>query len=50
MEVALYLTQRVPLGRLIEPEEIAIAVSFLSGTYACNITGVVLPVDGGQSI
>lgn len=49
-EVALYLTQRVPLGKLIEPEEIAFAVSFLSGIYARNITGVVLPVDGGQSI
>lgn len=50
VEVAQYLTRRVPLGRLIEPEEIAIAVSFLSGTYARNITGDVLPVDGGQSI
>ena len=50
VEVALYLTQRVPLGKLIEPEEIAFAVSFLSGIYARNITGVVLPVDGGQSI
>ena len=35
------------LGRLVEPEEIAIAVAFLAGGDAGAITGVNLPVDAG---
>jgi NAD(P)-dependent dehydrogenase (short-subunit alcohol dehydrogenase family) len=44
------LNQKVPLGRFIEPQEIASAVSFLAGTNSRSITGVVLPIDGGQSL
>ncbi len=36
-----------PLGRLIEPEEIADAILFLASDEASAITGVILPVDGG---
>lgn len=50
LEVASYLEQHVPLGKLIEPQDVASAVSFLAGPSGRNITGVVLPVDGGQSI
>ena len=36
-----------PLGRLIEPTEIADAILFLASDAASAITGVTLPVDGG---
>jgi NAD(P)-dependent dehydrogenase (short-subunit alcohol dehydrogenase family) len=36
-----------PLGRLIEPEEVAEAILFLASDAASAITGVTLPVDGG---
>jgi NAD(P)-dependent dehydrogenase (short-subunit alcohol dehydrogenase family) len=41
---------RTPMGRMGEPEDIAEAAFFLSGDKAKYITGVVLPVDGGNSI
>ena len=49
-EVASYIDQQVPLSKFIDPQEIAGAVSFLAGYNGRNITGVVLPVDGGQSL
>lgn len=38
-----------PLARLIEPEEIAGAISYLCSESAAAVTGVVLPVDGGMT-
>jgi NAD(P)-dependent dehydrogenase (short-subunit alcohol dehydrogenase family) len=38
----------IPLGRLVEPAEVAAAVAFLASGAAEMITGVVLPVDGGN--
>lgn len=38
---------RVPLRRLVEPEEIAAAVAFLASDEASAITGTNLVVDGG---
>jgi 3-oxoacyl-[acyl-carrier protein] reductase len=42
------MTADVPLGRPAEPEEIAAAVVFLASVQASFVTGVTLPVDGGQ--
>lgn len=38
---------RIPLGRLLQPDEIAGAIVFLASPLAGAVTGVVLPVDGG---
>lgn len=41
------LLQRIPLGRMGEPEDIANAFLFLASDMASYITGAVIPVDGG---
>ena len=38
----------IPLGRMGEPEEIAGPVLFLASEAASMVTGVLLPVDGGN--
>lgn len=38
-----------PIGRLVEPDEIAGAVSYLLSESAAAVTGIVLPVDGGMT-
>jgi NAD(P)-dependent dehydrogenase (short-subunit alcohol dehydrogenase family) len=40
----------LPTGRLIEPAEIAAAVSFLVGAEAAQISGQAIAVDGGASL
>jgi NAD(P)-dependent dehydrogenase (short-subunit alcohol dehydrogenase family) len=49
-EYKMKVLQRTPLGRLGKPEEVADAALFLVSGYASYITGVILPVDGGNSI
>jgi dihydroanticapsin dehydrogenase len=39
--------QRVPLGRLVQPAEVAAAVLFLASDQASAITGAMLTVDAG---
>lgn len=43
-------TQRIPLGRYAQPEEIAAAVLFLSSPAASYITGETLYVDGAITV
>jgi NAD(P)-dependent dehydrogenase (short-subunit alcohol dehydrogenase family) len=41
------ITRAVPMGRLLDPAEIAKPIAFLLSPAASAITGVVLPCDGG---
>jgi 3-oxoacyl-[acyl-carrier protein] reductase len=44
------MAEQIPLGRLVQPADIANAVSFLVSDAAAMITGACLPVDGGLCI
>ena len=44
------LGERTPAGRLVAPEDVAAAVSFLCSPDAAMIRGQVLVVDGGFSL
>ncbi|WP_027580112.1 SDR family oxidoreductase [Bradyrhizobium sp. Ai1a-2] len=41
------VTQRIPLGRAAEPEEVAGVIAFLASDDASFVNGVNLPIDGG---
>ncbi len=43
------MAEAIPLGRLGRPEDVAAAIAFLASDEASFITGVALPVDGGNS-
>jgi enoyl-[acyl-carrier-protein] reductase (NADH) len=38
-----------PLGRIVEPAEVANAALFLASPMASGVTGVAMPVDAGLS-
>jgi 3-oxoacyl-[acyl-carrier protein] reductase len=42
--------KKIPLGRMVEPEDIADAVLFLAGDGAKMVTGIAFDVDGGVLI
>lgn len=50
MPTALDFSSQQPLGRLLQPEEVAAALAWLAGPQTAAITGAVLPVDGGLSL
>jgi 2-deoxy-D-gluconate 3-dehydrogenase len=41
------IVDATPLGRLVEPDEVAAGIVFLAGDAAAMITGHTLPIDGG---
>jgi NAD(P)-dependent dehydrogenase (short-subunit alcohol dehydrogenase family) len=45
-----WMIERVPMGRLAEPEEIARVVRFLASDEASYVTGQVIVADGGWTI
>jgi meso-butanediol dehydrogenase/(S,S)-butanediol dehydrogenase/diacetyl reductase len=44
-----YLINMVPARRVGTAEEVANAVLFLAGEQSSYITGIALPIDGGQT-
>lgn len=44
------IVQRVPMGRMAQPSEIADVVSFLAGPRSSYVTGQCVVVDGGWSV
>lgn len=41
------ILETTPMGRFVEPEEVAAAITFLASDAASMITGAILPIDGG---
>ena len=44
-----YLTSRIPMGRLGQPEEVAAVVHFLASDDASFVTGQCYDVSGGRA-
>ncbi len=47
-EIARSLGEDLPIGRLVEPDEVAAAVAWLCSVQAAAVTGAYFPVDGGM--
>lgn len=43
------LVKKMPMGRILEMEEVANCAAFLVSEQASALTGVVLPIDGGRT-
>ena len=48
-EAEAHLLREVPLGRVIEPEDVADLAVFLASARAGNISGTAINVDGGRT-
>lgn len=47
-DVKVEFTCRIPLGRMGQPADIAVAVTFLASEEASCITGITISVNGGM--
>ncbi|PYJ09496.1 MAG: beta-ketoacyl-ACP reductase, partial [Verrucomicrobia bacterium] len=47
-EIRQAILQKIPLGKLGQPDDIAAAVAYLASAEAKYVTGQVLAVDGGM--
>ena len=43
------MTQRIPLGRLGTPEEVARVAVFLASDAASYVSGAIVPMDGAST-
>jgi SDR family mycofactocin-dependent oxidoreductase len=50
LESAQSFSAQQPIGRLLEPEEVAAALAWLAGPAGSAVTGACVPVDGGLSL
>ncbi|MCX5497037.1 SDR family oxidoreductase [Kaistia dalseonensis] len=41
------MLSRIPLGRFVEPNEVATAIAYLLGSGAAMVNGITMPIDGG---
>ena len=48
-EAAIETTKNIPIGRMINPKEIAVLVLYLVSDLAASITGAEILMDGGQT-
>jgi meso-butanediol dehydrogenase/(S,S)-butanediol dehydrogenase/diacetyl reductase len=49
MELIAKFAERIPLGRVCEPHEVAAVIAFLASDDASFMTGANVTVDGGVS-
>lgn len=49
-EALAMLVRTIPRGKLIEPDEVASAVTWLCSPGAAAVTGIALPIAGGESV
>ena len=48
--IAIFLSENVPTKSFVSPAEVATAVRYFATNESANTTGVILEVDGGQSL
>lgn len=50
LESATAFSAQQPLGRLVQPEEVAAAIAWLASPACSAVTGISMPVDGGLAL